>query len=108
VFEHLLLHVERAIEARPRVETDLAHVFRLRQVFLPEWEFLSALGDELRMQAERCADVARLLGELPVAGPGLRSGGDRERVDAFPIAFLERGRMVRIEVEVTVEVHEPG
>ena len=106
VVEYRHLVVEGSIEARARIEPDLADIGRFRQQALPKADLRLALAHHLRVEAQRHAHVGGAARELLVPAPGLRRGRHGERCDLVPVALRDQRFMIRVEVEMTMEVDQ--
>jgi hypothetical protein len=90
----------------PRVEPDLADIAGARKVFAPKLDLLRVILNELRMESERGADVFCGRRQFMIARPCARCCRDRERENLSPLALGDHARMVRVEIEMTVEIDE--
>ena len=60
------------------------------------------------MKSERRPHIARTARQFVIARPGLRGGGDCQRIDPCRFRFRDRGLEVGIEIEVAVEIDTAG
>jgi hypothetical protein len=65
---------------------------------------MSAFGDQLRMQAESRPNMTRGGRHFVVSRPSLGRGGYGEGENAIALATLHRGRVVGVEIEVTMKI----
>lgn len=60
----------------------------------------------MRVQAESRTDVTSGRGQFMVAPSSLGRGSNGESKNAIALATLHRGRMVGVEIEVTMKIDE--